>query len=88
MHKPYIESQRVKETKRQRVKESKSQREDERKSQREDERKSQREGETKRLRVKETEEASQPGRLYRECPGQRPGIAGGKERLAWKAIRP
>ena len=42
IHKPYIERQRVKESK----------------SQREEERKSQREGETKRLRVKETEEAS------------------------------
>ena len=50
IHKPDIESQRGKETKRQGDKESKSQREDERKSQRE--------GETKRLRVKETEKAS------------------------------
>ena len=65
----------VGERKRQRVKERKRQRVKERKRGKDEER--------KRLR----EYLSLEGYTVSN-PGQRPGIVGGKERLAWRAIRP
>ena len=66
-----------------RVKESKRQRDKETKRQRVKETKRGRDKESKRRR----KHLSLEGYTVNN-PGQRPGIAGGKERLAWKAIRP
>ena len=77
--------------KRQSDKKEKGQREEETKRQRDKERKRQREEETKRGGDKESkrlrEYLSLEGYTVSN-PGQRPGIVGGKERLAWRAIRP
>ncbi len=93
IHKPYIERQRVKETKSRREEETKSQRDKETRGQRveeskrgrEEESERQREGETKSQRVEESkrgrEEESERGR-DKETKSQRDG----ESILAWKAI--